>query len=169
MNARSSRATTQQPPLLTVASLAKGSGLDAEVVRYYTRIGLLRPVMVSSNGYRRFEGRDVKRLLFVKAAQRLGFTLVEIREVLFRSRRGQSPCPMVRDVLRRRVEERAKAFDIMGEQLAHMRRSLGVWDRMTDRAPTGEEICVLVEAVAELEPRTRLKDCSGGRPDDRRN
>ena len=169
MNARSSRLATQQSPLPKVADLAKGSGLDAEVVRYYSRIGLLRPVIVSSNGYRRFERRDVKRLLFVKAAQRFGFTLVETKDVLHRSRRGQSPCPMARDVLRRGTDERATAFGIMREQLAHLRRSPDVWDRMPDRVPTGEEICAPIEAVANLEPQARANDHAGGSADDRRD
>ena len=139
-------------PLLTVSALAHRSALDAQVVRYYARIRLLEPAAVGANGYRRFEQSDVDRLRFIKAAQRLGFTLAEIGEVIRRSRRREAPCPWVRDVLAKRVSQKAEQFEVMRRQIAHMRASLEHWRRLPDGAPTGTQICALIDAVAGLEP-----------------
>lgn len=125
-----------------------------QVVRFYARIGLLRPAGVSANGYRRFDAGDVARLRFVRAAQRLGFTLAEAGEVLRRARRGESPCPMVRDIVGRRVAEKTEEVGVMQAQLRRMRRALDVWHGMPDGTPTGHDICALVEAVADVEVPT---------------
>lgn len=138
--------------LFTVASLARHAGLEAQVVRYYARLGLVQPLTVSQNGYRRFDASDVRRLRFIKAAQRLGFTLAEIGEVLRRSQRREARCPWVRDILCRRLTERAADIAAMNRQLAHMQGALASWRRMPDSLPTGSDICGLIEAIADLEP-----------------
>lgn len=145
---------------LTIAGLARRSGLDVHVVRFYARIGLLQPAGISANGYRRFEAGDVTRLRFVRAAQRLGFTLAEAGEVLRRARRRESPCPLVRDIVLRRVAEKTREVGVMQTQLRRMRRALDVWHGMPDGTPTGHDICALVEAVADVDTTAELASVS---------
>ena len=64
---------------LTLAALARMSGVHVETIRYYQRLGLVgRPER--RYGSVRYYGDDVlARLRFIKRAQRLGFPLREIR------------------------------------------------------------------------------------------
>jgi DNA-binding transcriptional MerR regulator len=149
---RVSKRTSRPVEGLTIAGLARRSGLDVQVVRFYARIGLIQPAGVSANGYRRFAPSDVRRLLFVKAAQGLGLTLAEAGEVLNRARRRESPCPIVRDIVIRRVEERARELAAVEAQLQHMRRALQVWRGLADSTPSGSEVCKLIDAVTDPEP-----------------
>lgn len=68
--------------ILTRGQLAKQLGLNAEAIRYYEKQGILDPADRSEAGYRLYNEAAVSRLVFVKKAQSLGFSLAEIKELL---------------------------------------------------------------------------------------
>ncbi|HEX7349293.1 MAG TPA: MerR family transcriptional regulator [Rhodanobacteraceae bacterium] len=67
---------------LTIGRLAKAAGVNVETVRYYQRRGLLRNPPRPLGGVRSYTGQDVARLAFIKASQRLGFTLEQTGQLL---------------------------------------------------------------------------------------
>lgn len=67
---------------MQIGSLARLTGIPVDTVRYYEREGLLPPANRRPSGYRDYDATDVARLRFVRRAKALGFTLVEIRELL---------------------------------------------------------------------------------------
>ena len=66
----------------TIGQVAREAGLGVETVRFYEREGLLEQPARRPSGYRQFEPEAVDRLRFIKQAQRLGFTLREVKELL---------------------------------------------------------------------------------------
>jgi len=68
-------------PDMTIGALAKAGGVGVETVRYYQRRGLLAEP-ARAGGVRRYDGRDVRKLRFIRAAADAGFTLNEIGELL---------------------------------------------------------------------------------------
>lgn len=69
-------------PSMTIGQIVHTAGIGVETVRFYERQGLLeRPARLAS-GYRQFEPEVIARLCFIKQAQRLGFTLKEVKELL---------------------------------------------------------------------------------------
>lgn len=68
--------------LMTIGRFAAEAGVNVETVRYYQRTGLLREPPKPTGGVRRYGQDDVARLRFVKAAQRLGFSLDEVAGLL---------------------------------------------------------------------------------------
>lgn len=67
---------------MQIGQLAKRANVAIDTVRYYERNGILPPASRRSSGYRSYDERDVDRLRFVRRAKTLGFTLVEIRDLL---------------------------------------------------------------------------------------
>ena len=67
---------------LTIGAFAKAAGVNVETIRFYQRSGLLREPRKPLGGIRRYGEDDVARVKFVKAAQRLGFTLDEVAGLL---------------------------------------------------------------------------------------
>jgi MerR family mercuric resistance operon transcriptional regulator len=70
---------------LTISELARAGGVGVETVRYYQRRGLLddpRPARGHAPGRRHYGDDDARRLRFVRAAQRGGFTLEEIGKLI---------------------------------------------------------------------------------------
>ncbi|HEY3326677.1 MAG TPA: Hg(II)-responsive transcriptional regulator [Novimethylophilus sp.] len=67
---------------LTIGAFAKAAGVNVETIRFYQRKGLLLEPDKPYGGIRRYGESDVARVRFVKSAQRLGFSLDEIAELL---------------------------------------------------------------------------------------
>jgi MerR family transcriptional regulator, redox-sensitive transcriptional activator SoxR len=63
--------------LLTIGDVAERSGLAASAIRFYERQGLIHAERTSS-GQRRFRRDILRRLAFIRIAQRVGLTLEEI-------------------------------------------------------------------------------------------
>ena len=74
---------------MKIGELAHRSDVGIDTVRYYERQGLLPPPGRLASGYRCYDQTSVARLRFVRRAKALGFTLVEIRELLALSDRGK--------------------------------------------------------------------------------
>jgi len=66
---------------MTISALARSSGVGVETVRYYQRRGLLA-TPERGEGIRRYNAADARRLDFIRGAQRAGFTLEQIGELL---------------------------------------------------------------------------------------
>lgn len=67
---------------MRITELARAAGVNKETLRYYERRGLLDPPVRSPGGHRLYDERSLHTLRVVKAAQRLGFTLDEVDELL---------------------------------------------------------------------------------------
>ena len=134
--------------MLTVSELAKHSGTTPHAVRYYTRMGLLRPERNPDNGYRLYPYREVSWLRFIRQAKRLGYTLNEIRAIMQDSDQGRSPCPRVRTILLRRMEENCRQIDELTALQQRMEQALEQWAMMPDGIPDGHSVCHLIESFA---------------------
>lgn len=67
---------------LTIGKLAEAAGVGVETVRFYQRSGLLAEPARPFRGYREYSQADVRRILFIKRAQTLGFNLGDIADLL---------------------------------------------------------------------------------------
>ncbi len=138
-----------QPAVLgTVETVARATGIPAHVVRYYARIGLVKPMRDPHNDYKLFTGAQCERLLFIRRAQELGYTLREIRELLRDADRGRSPCPRAREIIERRIEENRRALVKLSHLQTRMEQALAAWRTLPDGIPDGHTVCHLIESVA---------------------
>ena len=67
---------------LTIGAVAEAGGVNVETIRFYQRKGLLSEPDKPYGSIRRYGSGVVARVRFVKAAQRLGFSLEEIGSLL---------------------------------------------------------------------------------------
>ena len=67
---------------LTIGTFAKAAGVNVETLRFYQRRGLLSEPAKPNGSIRRYGQADIERVRFVKAAQRLGFSLYEVEGLL---------------------------------------------------------------------------------------
>lgn len=69
---------------MRIGKLAENTGMTRDAIRFYERIGLIRPERgpEGHHGYRRYDASAVRRLALIKQAKALGFSLAEIQELL---------------------------------------------------------------------------------------
>ncbi len=127
---------------LTVGKLAKAAGVHVETIRYYERLGLLPEPIRSPGGYRLYSARDVARLRFIKRAQRLGFTLAEIGDLLSLRVEASRRC----DAVKARAEAKLADIEAKLETLQRMRGALEALVRAcNDRDETSA--CPILDAL----------------------
>ncbi|CAN5884086.1 N/A [soil metagenome] len=136
--------------MITANVLAKKSEVSLYTVRHYTRIGLLKPSRNLRNGYKIYQPSDATRLRFIQAAKNLGFSLSEIADVLDEAKHGNSPCPMVREIVVRRIEENRRKIKEMQKLQRKMENALQDWSKMKNSMPDGDSVCHLIESVGEI-------------------
>ncbi len=90
---------------LLIGEVAKESGASRKALRLYEAAGILPAPHRTAAGYRVYGADTLALLSFVRQAQRLGFSLDEIKEIVAIKRAGRAPCPHVRDLVRRKTEE----------------------------------------------------------------
>jgi MerR family mercuric resistance operon transcriptional regulator len=73
---------SEQSVSMTIGTMAATAGVNIETIRFYQRKGLVPKPKRSRGAVRRYGLEAVARVKFVKAAQRLGFSLVEIGALL---------------------------------------------------------------------------------------
>ncbi len=137
--------------MMTASALAKRTNLPIYTVRHYTRIGLLKPSRDLRNGYRLCKTSDRERLNFISAAKELGFTLNEIEEILDHAVHGNSPCPMVREIVEKRVKENKEKIRELKRLQTRIETAVEMWKSMKNSEPDGHSVCRLIESFAEGE------------------
>ena len=133
----------------TVSSLAKESGVPVFTVRHYTRIGLINPRYRAENGYRMFGDEDVRHLRFIQNAKELGFTLKEIGEIINMADHGESPCPLVREIIDKRIDETELKIARLEALVDKMRDAKAAWTKMKNSVPNGHSVCNLIETFGD--------------------
>jgi DNA-binding transcriptional MerR regulator len=99
--------------------VAAAAGVNVQTLRYYERRGLLPEPPRSLGGYRNYDEDAVALLRLVKAAQRLGFTLDEVAELIAAGRR-RHPTPD----LQARARDKLVEVDRRMKDLAEIRAGL---------------------------------------------
>ncbi len=67
--------------LLTIGHLAERAGVATSAIRFYESKGLIRSTRTTGN-QRRYEQSTLRRVSFIRAAQRVGLSLEEVGEAL---------------------------------------------------------------------------------------
>ena len=103
-----------------IGEVAMRASVSIDTVRYYERRKLLPVAPRTASGYRVFTADAIERLLFIKQAQQLGFSLDEISTLL--TTNGISDCLRVRDLIDLKLKDldaRMKAMRKFREKLKH--------------------------------------------------
>ena len=108
--------TSLQPSdQLTIGQVAARSGIAVSALHYYERSGLISSVRTSGN-QRRYSRDVLRRLAFIRASQRAGIPLVDIREALDELPQQRTP----KEADWARVASRW--LDVLGRQIDYLER-----------------------------------------------
>ena len=113
------------PQGLQIGRLSRETGMSIDTIRFYERQGLLQKALRSEGGFRLFDLNAMRDLKFIRGAQRLGFSLEEVHELLVLRRNHSRGCSHVHDLLHSKlslIEEKIRELQALG---AEIRSALG--------------------------------------------
>tara|TARA_R110002124_G_scaffold108842_1_gene261550 strand:+ start:157 stop:546 length:390 start_codon:yes stop_codon:yes gene_type:complete len=128
---------------MKISELAKAVGVNPQTLRYYEREGLLDEPVRSASGYREYDKDALGRLLFICEAKKIGFTLREIRELMWLDTDEPQSCASVQKVV-------AKKLSDLEEKLKAMRRMKKLLQNLHDRCAESSPIatCPVLEHLS---------------------
>lgn len=135
--------------VLTVMDLTRLTQVEPHVIRYYTKIGILAPDTNHSNGYKLYKRNDADKVSFTRKAKSLGYSLKEIKTILSHSTRGDSPCPLVREIIYQRLNETKIKIKELQTLQKRMKKAIKSWQDIPNQIPNGETVCYLTEGFIE--------------------
>lgn len=128
------------PLSLTIGSLAEAALVNLETIRFYQRKGLMPEPQRAQGSIRRYGRSDLARVRFIKSAQRLGFSLDEIGELLKLD--DGTHCREARKLAELKLVN-------VREKLADLQRIESVLDQLVDRCASarGAVACPLIASL----------------------
>lgn len=104
----------------TIGQLAKKAKVNIQTVRFYERQGILKPDTRMDSGYRLYTEESLRKLVFIRQAKQLGFSLSEIKDLL--ALRIKSP--ETRQRVRTKAESKLKEVQSKISSLKILERTL---------------------------------------------
>lgn len=127
----------------TIGVLADTAGVNVETIRFYQRKGLLTEPERPYGSIRRYIEADLARVRFIKSAQRLGFSLDEVGELLMLE--DGAHCDEARSLAEHKLHD-------VREKLADLRRIESALAKLVARCGSvrGAVTCPLIASLQQV-------------------
>jgi len=112
-------------PRLTIGVISARTAVNIDTIRYYERIGILPKPPRSAGGHRLYSNEHKQRLVFIRQARELGFSLGQVRELLALKGGRRITCAKVKTIteqhiadVRRRLKELERLESVLSDLVA---------------------------------------------------
>lgn len=124
-------------------ALARESGVNAETIRFYERLGMMPDPPRSASGYRIYSAEHLKRLKFIRRTRELGFSNGEVKQLL-KMAGGSLTCDSVKGMALRHA-------DIIKDKVTDLLRLQAALESMAANCKGGQSPdCAIVDQLMEL-------------------
>ena len=108
---------------MNIGKASNLSRLSVKTVRYYSDIGIVKPEINDSNGYREYSRNDVEMLKFVGKARKFNFSILECRELLSLYKNKKRTSKKVKTMTLEKINEineKIEELKILRSQLSNL-------------------------------------------------
>src|SRR5258708_25503967 len=137
--------------------LARQTGVSADRLRHYERLGVLPMRQGTAGKYREYPPTSPQRVELIQRALTIGFSLPELKTILAVRDNGGAPCRRVRSLLRSKVHDLSQQIKNLVSLRAAMNRLSRERDKRLRRIKLGQ-VARLLETVP---PRENTQGISG--------
>ena len=124
---------------ITIGTVAKLANVSLETIRYYQRIGIVLKPPKPYSGFRKYNVSTVTTLKFIKNAQKLGFSLKEIQNLL---NLNPDSCPNIKSLFKIRLNNIQKEIN----ELVSMRNDLSNLLEKCEKTKNASK-CIIIESL----------------------
>jgi MerR family transcriptional regulator, copper efflux regulator len=157
---------------VTIGEAARQAGVGVETIRFYERRGLIqRPAKPQASGFRVYSPEQIERIKFIRQAQQIGFSLLEIEELLSLRADPNADCADVRKQAAAKLEEVERKLEQLRQIRAALQALLAVCP-----GSGGLQACTILDTLVQpnaairgsgplpaTPPKRRPRNGSGGR------
>jgi DNA-binding transcriptional MerR regulator len=109
---------------MKIAEVSEKHGLSVDTLRYYERIGLIRPVNRNASGIRDYTEIDLRRVDFIKCMRSAGLSIEVLIEYVGLVQQGDQTIEARKEILKEqrellatRVKEMQKTLEILDHKI----------------------------------------------------
>jgi Cu(I)-responsive transcriptional regulator len=107
---------------MSIGEVAKATAIKIVTIRYYEQIGLVPAPSRTEGNYRAYSQEHLRRLRFIRRCRGLGFTLVQVRELLRLSSKKNQECSEVDRLTARHLADVEEKISDLKRLLKELRR-----------------------------------------------
>ncbi|MEE8057581.1 MAG: heavy metal-responsive transcriptional regulator [Pseudomonadales bacterium] len=132
-----------------IGEVAKQLSISVDTLRYYEKIQLMPRVQRNGSGVRFYSDRDLSCVRFIKRAQKMGFSLDEITQLLIFRENPQQAKPKVRKL----AQEKLQDIDAHLAELVTLRDELQLLTSLCGASDDGCPILDSMEGLGSVEEK----------------
>lgn len=102
---------------MNIKEASEKSGVSADTIRYYERIGLIPPVHRNENGVRKFGAEDLRWIQFSRQMRRAGLSIEALIDYLALFREGEHTLEARAELLKEQRIDLKNRIDVMQDAL----------------------------------------------------
>ena len=128
---------------MNIGKASKLSGLTVKTIRYYSDIGIIKPLIDTNTGYRNFSESDLAKLQFLAKARKFDFSLDDCRDLLALYENKERSSKEVKVLTLEKIAEidtKLSELNMLKEQLSNLASACKGDDRPN---------CPILDALAE--------------------
>src|SRR5689334_18881317 len=122
---------------MSSGQLAGLCGISPDTLRHYERVGVLPKAPRTRSGYRQYPPEAQVRVMAVRRALALGFSLAELARIFRVRERGGAPCREVRRMGQEKLADIERRLVDLTSLRDDLRELLADWDRRLESTPEG--------------------------------
>jgi DNA-binding transcriptional MerR regulator len=123
-----------------IGVVASELSISIDTLRYYEKILLLEKIKRTNNGLRLYSSSDIKRIIFIKEAQKVGFSLEEISQLLTFREKPKEAKPEVRALIEQK-------FAIINQRIAELTALRDEFTLLTEQCLASEGDCPILSRL----------------------
>ena len=131
--------------------LAGAAGVSTDTLRHYERKGVLPRPLRTANGYRHYPEAALERVLLVRRALAVGFTLDELAQIFNELDRGGAPCGKVRALAGKKLLEVEEQLKVLISLRDSLKEIIADWDKRLALTPAGGR-AGLLKSLSAVKP-----------------
>lgn len=113
---------------MNIKEASEKSGVSADTIRYYERIGLIPPVHRNENGVRKFGAEDLRWIQFSRQMRRAGLSIEALIDYLALFREGEHTLEARVELLKEQRVDLKNRINIMQEALNRLDFKINNYD-----------------------------------------
>ncbi len=153
---------------ILTGELARLCGVSPDTIRHYERLGVIPAATRGENRYRSFPRETVRRVLLIRRAIAIGFSLAEISRILAERDAGRPPCRGVRALAAEKLADLERRIEEMTAMRDELVKIVGEWDVRLAAAKGGEPAHLLEQLKGDNHETHRPRHPARGRAHARR-
>ncbi len=132
---------------LLIHELSEQLDITVKSIRYYEKVGILKPQRNTTNNYRVYSDKDLKKLEFVKRARAMNLSVDEIKQIMKIKEDGYFPCNKVLTLLKLKISELDKHIQEMIDFRNHLIEQVDSFEANLELGKKGE-VCGWIENLS---------------------